>query len=48
MSVDWAAGAGAFLPAEGSRVEIVADAGHFLQVEQPDVFNRLVVEHVTT
>jgi pimeloyl-ACP methyl ester carboxylesterase len=48
MAADWAAGSGAFLPAEGSRVEIVADAGHFLQLEQPDAVNRLIVEHVTT
>ena len=47
MSVDWAAGAAAYLPAEGSRVEIVADAGHFLQLEQPEVVNRLIVEHLT-
>ena len=48
MSVDWAAGAAAYLPAEGSRVEIVADAGHFLQLEQPEVVNRLIVEHLTS
>ena len=30
----------------GSRVEIVADAGHFLQLEQPEVVNRLIVEHL--
>ena len=47
MGVDWAEGALAFLPAEGSRVEIIEDAGHFLQVEQPAVVNRLIVEHVT-
>ena len=47
MSPDWAAGAAAFLPAEGSRVEIVPDAGHFLQLEQPELVNRLVVEHLT-
>ena len=32
------------IPAEGSRYEIVADAGHFLQVERPDVVNRLVLD----
>ncbi len=47
MGVELAAGALAFLPAEGSRVEIVADAGHFLQLEQPEVVNRLILEHVT-
>ena len=35
------------LPAEGSRYEVLDGAGHFLQVEQPDVVNRLVVDHVT-
>jgi pimeloyl-ACP methyl ester carboxylesterase len=48
MSVDWAGEAGAYLPAEGSRVEIIADAGHFLQLEQPDVVNHLIVDHVTS
>jgi pimeloyl-ACP methyl ester carboxylesterase len=47
MGVEWAANALAFLPAEGSRVEIVEHAGHFLQLEQPEVVNRLIVEHVT-
>ena len=37
----------ASLPAEGSRVEIVADAGHFLQLEQPEIVNRLIVDFVT-
>jgi pimeloyl-ACP methyl ester carboxylesterase len=37
-----------FLTAEGSRMEVVADAGHFLQLEQPAVVNRLVVDFVTT
>jgi pimeloyl-ACP methyl ester carboxylesterase len=47
MTVEVAAGALAFLPAEGSRVEVVADAGHFLQLEQPDVVNRLILDHLT-
>jgi pimeloyl-ACP methyl ester carboxylesterase len=34
------------LPA-GSRVETVPDAGHFLQVEQPAVVNRLIGDFVT-
>lgn len=38
----------ASLPAEGSRVEVVEGAGHFLQVERPDVVNRLVVDFLTT
>jgi pimeloyl-ACP methyl ester carboxylesterase len=29
---------------EGSRVELVEHAGHFLQYERPDVFNRAVVD----
>jgi pimeloyl-ACP methyl ester carboxylesterase len=37
----FAEGLAAKLP-PGSRVESVADAGHFLQVEQPTVVNRLV------
>jgi len=36
------------LPAEGSRYEIVPGVGHFLQVERPDVVNRLIVEFLTT
>jgi pimeloyl-ACP methyl ester carboxylesterase len=47
MAASLAQGAMAFLPAEGSRVEIVADAGHFLQLEQPAVVNALIVEHLT-
>ena len=46
MAADLAEGALAFLPAEGSRVELVADAGHFLQLEQPEVVNRLILEHL--
>jgi pimeloyl-ACP methyl ester carboxylesterase len=37
----------ASLPDEGSRVEIVEGAGHFLQVERPDEVNRLVVDFLT-
>jgi pimeloyl-ACP methyl ester carboxylesterase len=36
----------AALPAQGSRVELVEDAGHFLHLERPDVVNRLIVEFV--
>jgi pimeloyl-ACP methyl ester carboxylesterase len=32
---------------EGSRVELIDDAGHFLQYEQPEQVNRLVVDFVT-
>ncbi len=34
--------------APGSRAELIADAGHFLQYEQPDRVAELVVEFVTT
>ncbi|CAN5688094.1 alpha/beta fold hydrolase [soil metagenome] len=44
MGAHFAAGALAFLPGEGSRVEVVDGAGHFLQVEQPELVNRLIVE----
>ena len=32
---------------EGSRAELIVGAGHFLQYEQPDVVNRLIVDFVT-
>jgi pimeloyl-ACP methyl ester carboxylesterase len=47
VSAAVADGALAYLPAPGSRVEVVADAGHFLQLEQPEVVNRLIIEHLT-
>ena len=34
-------------PSEGSRLEIVDGAGHFLHVEKPDEVNRLIVDFVT-
>lgn len=34
----------ASLAAPGSRYEIVPDAGHFLQLEQPEAVNRLIVD----
>jgi pimeloyl-ACP methyl ester carboxylesterase len=36
--------ASAFLPAPGSRIEVVDGTGHFLHVERPDAFNRLVLD----
>ena len=36
-----------FLTSEGSRLEIVDGAGHFLHVEKPDEVNRLIVDFVT-
>jgi pimeloyl-ACP methyl ester carboxylesterase len=48
LGVDLVAGAEAFLPAAGSRIEVVDGAGHFLHVEQPAAVNRLVVDFLTT
>ncbi|KAA1379943.1 alpha/beta fold hydrolase [Aeromicrobium fastidiosum] len=42
---DWTGPTRDVLP-PGSRVEVVSGAGHFLQVEQPDVVARLVVDFV--
>ena len=33
--------------AEGSQVEVIDDAGHFLHVERPDVVNRRILDFVT-
>jgi pimeloyl-ACP methyl ester carboxylesterase len=46
VGADVAAGAAAFLPADGSRMEVIDGAGHFLHVERPDHVNRLVVDFV--
>lgn len=48
MGLEVAEGAAAFLTSEGSRMEVVDDAGHFLQLEQPELVNRLVLDFVTT
>jgi pimeloyl-ACP methyl ester carboxylesterase len=47
MGADLAEGAGAFLPAAGSRSQIVDGVGHFLHIEDPDMVNRLIVDFVT-
>jgi pimeloyl-ACP methyl ester carboxylesterase len=44
LGVEMVAAAAAALPAQGSRVEVVPDAGHFLQLERPAVVNQLVVD----
>ncbi len=36
------------LPHPSSRVEIVADTGHFLHLEEPEAVNRLVIDFLTT
>lgn len=48
LGIEVAEAARAFLTSEGSRMEVVDDAGHFLQLERPDVVNRLVVDFITT
>lgn len=44
MGAELAATAGTFLGAEGSRVDLVDDAGHFLHLERPDVVNQLILD----
>ena len=44
MGIEVAESARPFLSSEGSRMEVVDDAGHFLQLERPDEVNRLVLE----
>ena len=48
MGLEVAETAPMFLTSEGSRMEVVDDAGHFLHVERPDVVNALIVDFVTT
>lgn len=47
MGVDLIKHPRAHLPNEASRFEIIDNAGHFLQLEQPEHFNRLVVDFLT-
>jgi pimeloyl-ACP methyl ester carboxylesterase len=44
MGASLAEPAAEILTAEGSRVELVDDAGHFLHLERPDEVNRLVLD----
>ncbi|HVV36269.1 MAG TPA: alpha/beta hydrolase [Acidimicrobiales bacterium] len=46
LGVDLTTTAATFLSPE-SRVEVLDDCGHFLQVERPDLVNKLVVDWVT-
>ena len=46
MQVGYVEHAAARLP-DTARVEIVAGAGHFLQVERPDVVNELIADFLT-
>jgi pimeloyl-ACP methyl ester carboxylesterase len=47
IGVEIGAAAAPFLTAEGSRLELVEGAGHFLHVEKPDDVNRLIVDFVS-
>jgi pimeloyl-ACP methyl ester carboxylesterase len=47
LGADMVATAADHLPAEGSRVELIEHAGHFLHLEQPAIVNQLVVDFVT-
>lgn len=48
LGIEVAETARAFLTSTGSRMEVVDDAGHFLQLERPDVVNQLVVDFITS
>jgi pimeloyl-ACP methyl ester carboxylesterase len=47
MGIEVAEGARSFLSSEGSRMEVVDEAGHFLHLERPDHVHRLVIDFVT-
>jgi pimeloyl-ACP methyl ester carboxylesterase len=44
MGIEVAEGARALLTSNGSRMAVVDDAGHFLQLEQPELVNGLVAQ----
>ena len=44
MGIEVAEGARALLTSKGSRMAVVDDAGHFLQLEQPELVNGLVAQ----
>ena len=44
FGADYAEPSAGFLQHERSRVELVDDAGHFLQLDQPEAVNRLVLD----
>lgn len=47
LGIDLAEAARGFLTSEGSRMEVVDDAGHFLQLERPEHVNALIIDFVT-
>lgn len=47
ISADFAAGVPGVLPHADSRVEVIANAGHFLQLEQPRAVNDLIISFLT-
>jgi len=46
MGSELAEAAAPFLTSPGSRTVILPDVGHFLQVEQPDTVNDLIIDHL--
>lgn len=47
LGLELAEAARGFLTSDGSRMEVVDDAGHFLQLERPELVNELIVDFVT-
>ncbi len=48
MGAELVGGAEASLPTAGSRAEVLDGVGHFLQLEDPDRVNRLIVDFLTS